>query len=71
MTWLQSHWTEVLEVATAVYVLLGAVNGLLPYNGEARKRLSYLLDLLSPLARKDAAGTLKLPLTASKPMPKE
>ena len=67
MQWIQSHWQGLVAVGSAFYVLLGAINGLLPHGGALQTTIGKLLDRLSPLARSDSPGTLKMPLTASKP----
>ena len=53
------------ELAAAAYALLNLANALVK-GPEAKSALAKLADLLAVLARKDAAGTLKLPGKRSK-----
>lgn len=65
MAWLTLHWQQLAEIASALFLLLGLINALLP-EGKFKSGLGALLNFLAPLTRKDAPGTLKLPFTRGK-----
>jgi hypothetical protein len=68
---LHTAWTSLQAIAPFLVLVLipSVINALLPYQRAqgAIKVLHVALDLLSILVRSDSPGTLKLPLTVSKP----
>ena len=58
---------ETISLVTGIIVLVG--NAVLSHYGDKKgilKALHLLVDILSPLTRRDSPGTLKLPGTVSK-----
>lgn len=71
--WLLENWPAVLVILYGVLNVLNAVLKLVPgdqgeESGGWFHTMRKLLDSLSVLVPRDAAGTLKAPLTSSKPV---
>ncbi len=66
MTWIQANWPAIVSAAGAAYTLLSVINGLIQ-EPKAKSVLGKLLDGLSFLSRAAAPGTVKAPMTLSKP----
>lgn len=66
--WMTAHPDLVL--AGVCYVVIGAANAVMKHaepGSSWAKFLHAIVDIVSPLARHDSPGTLKLPGTRSKP----
>lgn len=61
--WIVANPAEAVGIA---YVLLGALNAVVPHGGEAAGVLRRLLDVLSPLTPARFLGTLKVPGMSSR-----
>lgn len=66
MNWITAHWPAVVSVAGALYTLLSIINGLVQ-NPEAKSFIGTVIDGLSFISRAQAPGSIKAPLTLSKP----
>jgi hypothetical protein len=69
LTWFSTNQSQILTALGLAYSLLVVINGLLPYNSKARNWLGWIIDRLSPFARKDSPGTFKVPLAQSSAPP--
>lgn len=67
MNWITQNWPTVVSIAGALYTLLSIINGLIQ-NPVAKSWMGKALDGLSFLSRASAPGTVKAPLTMSKPI---
>ena len=69
MEWLLDNWQAVLPVA--LFLFATVANALLKHYGDSApglgRAMRVVLDIISALVPKDSPGTVKLPLTRSKP----
>ena len=67
MTIIVANWSTIVAVAGALYTLLSVINGLVQ-SPKAKSFLGVMLDGLSFISRAQSPGSIKAPLTLSKPV---
>lgn len=65
MSWILSNWDTVLGCVTAILGVLSTVTAMTP-TPDDDAFVKKIVDFLSVLKPKDAAGTLKMPFTSTK-----